>query len=212
MRQHSKYRILWALFVVAIAGAVVAGCGSGGGSSSSSKTAANDVDRAFVRMMVPHHMSAVEMAKMAQEKGQHSEIKTLANSIVTTQTAEIGQMTGIAKAIGTDVGGSSMDHGGGHAMGDPADLKTLGLTESQAGMSMDMTALENAKPFDRTFIDMMVEHHTGATRMAKVEMAKGKYPELKTLAGKIVSAQEKEIAEMNSWRTKWYGAPVPSAG
>lgn len=214
MRQHRRIRALLALLVVAAAAALVAGCG--GGNSSSSQGIATDVDRAFVRLMVPHHQSAIDMAKTAKAKATHREIKKLAINITSTQTAEIGQMTEIAKTIGTDVGGSGssmsgMDHGGGHSMGDAGDLKTLGLTQDAAGMSMDMAMLENAKPFDRTFIDMMVPHHEGAVRMAKAELAKGQNPDLKALAKGIVDAQNKEIKEMNAWRTKWYGAPVPSS-
>ena len=73
-------------------------------------------------------------------------------------------------------------------------------------MSMDMATLESAKEFDREFIDMMTEHHTGAIAMAKAELAKGENRELKSLARKIISAQEKEIKEMASWRADWYGS------
>ena len=217
MRQQNKTRILVALLGTALLAAVVAGCGGSdhNGHGGSSQAMANEVDRAFVRLMVPHHESAIAMAKLADSKGQHKQIKTLAMDINATQNAEIDQMNGIAKTIGTEVGGGSsmsgMDHSGAHAMGDAADFKTLGLTQETAGMSMDMTRLENAKPFDRAFIDMMVLHHKGAVRMAKAELAKGENSSLQSIARKIVAAQEREIKEMNSWRTSWYGGPVPSS-
>ena len=212
MRQHVKFKALLAVAVVALAATVAAGCGGGGHAASQDK--GNDVDRAFVRLMVPHHQSAIEMANVAQRKGRHKQIKTLAINITTTQKAEIDQLNGIGDDIGAkaDSSMSGMDHGGGHAMGDTKDLEMLGLSQSAAGMSMDMAALENAKPFDRAFIDMMVPHHQGAVRMAKAELANGKNPELKMIAQKIVDAQEKEIEEMSSWRINWYGGGVPSSG
>ncbi len=53
---------------------LVSACGSdedaaGGGADG------NGVDRAFVAEMVPHHESAVQMAEMAQQRGEHDEIK-----------------------------------------------------------------------------------------------------------------------------------------
>ena len=213
MRQSTTLRAALALLGLALAGLVVAGCGgSDNNGSQAPSDQANNVDRAFVRSMIPHHKSAIAMAKMAQKNAKHAEIKTLALNVVTTQSAEVDQLNGIAKSIGTkpagDGGMSGMSHGG-HSMGDSSDVGTLGLTDEEAGMSMDMSSLDTAKPFDRVFIDMMVRHHEGAVRMAQVELARGKNSELKVLARKIVSAQKREIKEMNGWRADWYGGPVP---
>src|SRR5690349_779274 len=46
-------------------------------------------DQRFIDMMVPHHMMAVQMAQVALQKGQHPEIKQLANSIISSQQREI---------------------------------------------------------------------------------------------------------------------------
>lgn len=50
---------------------------------------AGDVDRAFAEAMIPHHEDAIDMAKQAQEKGQHEEIKNLADDIIGAQESEI---------------------------------------------------------------------------------------------------------------------------
>ena len=55
---------------------------------------APDFDREFVRQMIPHHQMAVMMAQMASERAAHPEIRTLAQSIITSQSAEIAQMQG----------------------------------------------------------------------------------------------------------------------
>jgi uncharacterized protein (DUF305 family) len=49
-------------------------------------------DLRFLNAMVSHHQGAVLMAKEAQQKAEHQEIKTLANNIITAQTNEITQM------------------------------------------------------------------------------------------------------------------------
>ena len=49
-------------------------------------------DKAFINAMIPHHQSAIEMAKVAHEKSKIPEIKELANNIVSAQQKEIEQM------------------------------------------------------------------------------------------------------------------------
>ena len=158
------------------------------------------------------------MAKAALERSQHSQTRTLANNIVSTQTAEISQLQGIGKEIGAESGKGGHDGGGGHeaTMGhsnaNKGALSVLGLSAQQAGMEHDTQMLSRAKPFDRAFIDMMVPHHQGAIRMARVELARGKNPKLKALAQSIIASQSREITQMNSWRRGWYGAASPAGG
>lgn len=42
--------------------------------------------------MIAHHKGAIAMAKDAQQNAERSEIKTLADTIITAQEAEIAQM------------------------------------------------------------------------------------------------------------------------
>ena len=49
----------------------------------------HDADKDFVIMMVPHHQSAVEMAKSEISNGHHDEIKQMAQQMITAQTNEI---------------------------------------------------------------------------------------------------------------------------
>lgn len=51
-----------------------------------------DFDLHFLDIMTPHHAGAVTMAKEALTKGEHSEIKTLAQTIIREQEKEIAQM------------------------------------------------------------------------------------------------------------------------
>ncbi len=54
--------------------------------------ASADFDRMFLQMMIPHHAGAISMAQQALAHAEHPEIKALAQSIVTTQQAEIAEM------------------------------------------------------------------------------------------------------------------------
>jgi uncharacterized protein (DUF305 family) len=58
--------------------------------------------------------------------------------------------------------------------------------------------------YDLRFIDAMIPHHEGAILMAKDVLQKSKQSELRQLATTIISAQEKEIKQMQDWRKNWY--------
>ena len=148
-------------FGVLFAGVGIAACGSDdkttGSDSAAQTSAGNGTDRAFVADMIAHHESAVEMAKIAERRGQSAFVKDLAKDIIRTQNTEITTMRRIASALEAD----------------GVKASSLGITEHQTGMDMDISKLRTADPFDREFIDMMIPHHQGAIRMARVQLAKG---------------------------------------
>ncbi len=51
-----------------------------------------EFDRMFINMMIPHHQSAVMMAKLIPEKTQRPELVKLGQDIIKAQTTEIEQM------------------------------------------------------------------------------------------------------------------------
>jgi uncharacterized protein (DUF305 family) len=48
-------------------------------------------DKNFLENMIPHHQSAVDMAKMALQKALRPELKTFAQSVIAVQSQEITQ-------------------------------------------------------------------------------------------------------------------------
>jgi uncharacterized protein (DUF305 family) len=49
-------------------------------------------DSMFLRMMIPHHQSAIDMSEQALERAEHPELRELAQQIIDEQTTEIGLM------------------------------------------------------------------------------------------------------------------------
>ena len=190
MKTKTRPAALAALALIALA-AIAAGCGDSDHSSSGNAT-----DAAFINDMTTHHQGAIDMARMAKTQAEHPEIRGLAEDIVAAQEGEISVM----KTIRDDM----------HNMGEHGDAH-MDMDEQAMGMDMDMTALEDAKPFDKAFIDAMVPHHQGAIAMAKELLAKGEQPGLRKMANDIISAQTKEIAQMRDWRKAWYGSAGSSA-
>ena len=51
-----------------------------------------DIDRDFVRMMIPHHQGAIEMARLLLKYGRDQRLRRLAQSIIVEQGQEIAYM------------------------------------------------------------------------------------------------------------------------
>jgi uncharacterized protein (DUF305 family) len=185
------------LIAVLAAATLALAVGACGGDDGDDSAAAQETDGAFIADMIPHHESAIEMAEIAQDRGEHPEIQRLADEIIDAQEAEISDLEAAHERI----------------FGEPVSEADHGSMEMDEGMTeMDMAALENADPFDQAFIDMMVPHHQDAIEMARVELADGEDAELMDIAQQIIDSQSAEIEEMNMWREDWYGAPSPAGG
>ena len=166
--------------VLAAAALLVAGCGDDEAGTTAAKAPGNGTDRAFVADMVPHHQSAVEMATIAQDRGQSQFVKRLADDIIRTQNEEISTMRRVDKTLAT----AGIEKG------------SLGVPEHMMGTNDDPQTLKTANPFDRAFLRMMIPHHQGAIEMALVEGVKGSNPTLQALGQDIIRAQQREIREM----------------
>jgi uncharacterized protein (DUF305 family) len=160
---------------------------------SSTSEPGSEIDELFINMMVPHHQGAVAMAKIALDRSERSEIRDMANAIISSQEAEITQLKDWKEQWFGSSETPSMQAmpamGGGHAMNMQADVDTL----------------KNApEPFDLAFIDAMIPHHQSAIDAAQMVIDSAVHPEIRELALQIIEAQEKEIDQMMDWRQKWY--------
>lgn len=63
--------------------------------------------------------------------------------------------------------------------------------------------------YDRMFLANMIAHHQGAVDMSNLALTNAKHQELKDMANAIISAQNKEITDMQSWQSQW-GYPASS--
>jgi len=74
------------------------------------------------------------------------------------------------------------------------------------GMMGGATITDQNAPFDQRFLDQMIAHHLGAVMSAQMMIADSTRPELRDLAQRIITAQQREIDQMRAWRQDWYGA------
>jgi uncharacterized protein (DUF305 family) len=172
---------------------LIAGCASlNAATPAAPGTAAahNDADTTFAQMMVIHHEGAIEMAALAETEAETPEVRDLATRIKAAQGPEIDRMRGWLKEWGEPAPEDADMGGMGH------DGMDMGGLDQEAAMDeldqLDGTAL------DRRFLTLMIQHHQGALTMAEQQVANGSNGDAIALAKTIISAQQKEIAEMES--------------
>lgn len=92
-------------------------------------------------------------------------------------------------------------HHQGHDMpkAKPADTDaTKAFRAADAEMHRDM-AITYSNNVDVDFVRGMIPHHRGAVAMARVALAHSKDPEIRRLAEDIIKAQDREIAQMETF-------------
>lgn len=161
-------------------------------SAAASSTAAtsvehDDADVEFAQMMILHHQGALDMAVLAEGRAQSEPVQDLAARIQFAQQPEIDLMTSWLQTWGeqpaeADDSMGGMDHSGEHTgMADDDQMQQL----QDAGAA-----------FDRMFLEMMIDHHTGAITMSEDYRDRGQNEDALELADTIIADQTSEIAEM----------------
>jgi uncharacterized protein (DUF305 family) len=144
----------------------------------------NDADVTFLQMMYPHHAQAVDMAKLVAGRSQNQQVITLAQNIEKAQGPEMTQMTGLLESFGKPA--------------PTADSGHTGMDMSGMMSAEQMTSLEglSGAEFDRMWLQMMIDHHTGAIDMSNTELRDGSNADAKKMAQAIIANQEAEITQM----------------
>ena len=151
-------------------------------------------DLAFIDGMLPHHEGALDMARLASARAASPEVRTLAETIVRAQTAEIDTLRAWRARWFADApaasGMAGMDMGG-------TDMDALGTASGEA--------------FDRLFLYGMIAHHADAVPMAADAHRRSARPEVRALAARIVREQASEIGQMQTLLDGLAAAAPPEA-
>ena len=78
------------------------------------------------------------------------------------------------------------------------------MNRGMMGDETDLNLLENAKLFDKEFIEQMIPHHQMAIMMASMMLNRTEREEMKKLAQDIIRTQTEEIDQMSAWYSDWY--------
>jgi uncharacterized protein (DUF305 family) len=142
----------------------------------------NQADATFIRMMIPHHRQALEMAALAPDRAKHPQIRAVASRITAAQKSEVEFFRSWLRQRGLSEDEAGHNHAGMKGMQPPEAMRAL------AGLSGDA--------FDKTFVDMMVAHHEGAIAMATDVLGAGLDERVEDLATGLAAEQSAEIGRL----------------
>lgn len=69
------------------------------------RPSAGDADADFLLMMIPHHQSAIDMARVELEHGDDDATRALAQQIIDAQEQEIADMKAMLQRLGVEMPG-----------------------------------------------------------------------------------------------------------
>jgi uncharacterized protein (DUF305 family) len=142
----------------------------------------NTWDVGFIRMMLPHHAQALELAALVPDRAGSPRIHALAERISLAQAAELDVLRAWLDARGLAETDPSHDHGQMPGMQSPEAIQALAAASGDA--------------FDRRFVEMMTDHHQGAIDMAVEVLRLGADERVQELATSIAAEQSAEITRM----------------
>ncbi len=88
--------------------------------------------------------------------------------------------------------------------GSYSHMGTMTMHGASPAAGMGMPGMAVHQEFDVAFIDMMTTHHEAAIAMAQTAVTEAEHPEIRDLAGSIITEQQSEVDRMQAWRAEWY--------
>jgi len=154
---------------------------------------AADVDLDFANMMIPHHQSAVDMAKSYLPKAKDEKIKSMAQNIINDQNKEIADLKRLIASHKIEEVKGEIPSPGEVSEGHNELLNAMNK------MMEKMKGIQLTGDRDKDFVMMMIPHHQSAVEMADKEISHGKDVEIKAFAQKMISSQSREVKEFEQW-------------
>jgi uncharacterized protein (DUF305 family) len=152
----------------------------------------------FLTGMIPHHQMAIRMSQIAVRNSDNPQVRDLARRIIAAQKPEIQQMQRFLRHNGV------------------GSYKPMVTPDEQAVLN-ELRSLRGTE-FDRAFLAEMTGHHrmaiTGDDTMEGAEECtdRAAQPGLKRLCASIVSAQTREIGEMQTLLQQSGSTPSQDGG
>lgn len=149
----------------------------------------SNIDADFLVNMIPHHQGAILSSKKLLETTTNQALIDLANNIINDQEKEVAEFN----ALITELKAKNTSY---------ADIDTAAFGDEMEAimnkMMEDMSIIEVVENDDINFLKGMIPHHQAAVDVSKKILEKTKDDKIKEIANRIISAQEKEIADMNN--------------
>lgn len=140
-------------------------------------------DRMFADTMTKHHRDGIEMARLAVDKAQSAELRSMAQKMIAEQERQIGQMQSLR---------------GDGPMTTHEQMQRMPGMMPESEMQRDMARLRDATgvAFDLAFTEVMPKHHQGGVVLAQDEIRNGSNDGLQAVAREIADMQSRERQQM----------------
>lgn len=148
-----------------------------------------DADHDFAMMMQIHHQGAIDMGNNELEKGDDATIKSMAQTMITMQQAEIQELQAFLDGHTPEAS----------EPGQMWDMEAMAAMD-RMDKNSDLEVLTGDSDHDMAIL--MINHHQSAMDMAQSLLHHGHHNQLKEMATKMIEDQSKEIAELQNWLLK----------
>lgn len=145
-----------------------------------------DAEHDFAMMMQIHHQGAIDMGNNELEKGDDATIKSMAQTMITMQQAEIQELQAFLDGHKPEASEA----------GQMWDMEAMAAMD-RMDKNSDLEVLTGDSDHDMAIL--MINHHQSAMDMAQSLLHHGHHDELKEMATKMIEDQSKEITELQNW-------------
>ena len=143
----------------------------------------------FIDTMTAHHEAGVKLAKIAQAKAFHPEIRDFATRVVDTDSREMDMLRSWRQRWFAN-------------RPKAVNLRLAGMAAAIKGMDAGRLNKLDDEEFDLAFLEMMLLHHQAALTLAQ-DASRLEHDDVKELARRITLDQPVEIEQMHRWTGEW---------
>lgn len=141
-----------------------------------------DVD--FARHMRAHHLGSLALAAVGGRRSADARVRKLAQHISVEQLPELTAIRSWLAAWSPQASSGTI----------PPEAATAGVSAATIQQLISLTGA----PFDRRFLDLMIEAHRQAIALSRKELMNGASPAALTMAQAVIAALGQDIAEMQA--------------
>ena len=143
--------------------------------ATSTRPQARDAEHEFLRMMVDHHEGLIEMASAAMTRASRSSTQGDAHQLHTKQEEDQQRMLAMLRTQYSD------------------SMTPMILPGNRA--MIDSLAGKTGASYDTTFYQSIIAHHDEGVRMMDQHLAHLSKPEVRQMAERMKTEQQREIVE-----------------
>ncbi len=152
------------------------------------------VDEGFVVDMIEHHRQAVQLSEFVLGASDNEAVHAIAQGVISDQRYEIGWMESWLASHGIARPQPDPDRLSMRWMGMPVPASQMpGIIPQEEVVAF--YNLDGAE-LDRTYLDLLIDHHLGGVHMAEYAVSHVVDPSLADMAGRMAVTQQSEINDM----------------